>query len=71
MGKEVKSIEVPTCLIWGRNDTITPPDVAEDFHQLIPHSELFWIDQCGHAAMMERPQAFNQILASWLEKVIK
>lgn len=71
MSKEIKSIQIPSCLIWGRNDSITPPDVAEDFHQLIPNSELFWIDHCGHAAMMERPEEFNNILDPWLEKVIK
>jgi pimeloyl-ACP methyl ester carboxylesterase len=29
---------------------------------------LFWIDQCGHAAMMEHPDAFNEILYKWLQK---
>jgi pimeloyl-ACP methyl ester carboxylesterase len=56
------------CLIWGRNDTITPPEVAEEFHAKLPDSELFWIDQCGHAPMMEHPQTFNHILADWLNK---
>ena len=68
MSDELKKIETPTCLIWGKNDTVTPPEVAEDFHLLLPHNELFWIDKCGHAAMMEQPQEFNQILYDWLEK---
>jgi pimeloyl-ACP methyl ester carboxylesterase len=68
MSDELKTIQVPTCLIWGKNDTVTPPEVAEDFHALLPHNELFWIDKCGHAAMMEQPQEFNQILYDWLEK---
>ena len=59
---------MPTCLIWGRNDTITPPEVAEDFNKLIENSELFWIDKCGHAPMMEHPQEFNRILKEWLDK---
>ncbi len=33
-----------------------------------PDSELFWIDKCGHAAMMEHPDAFNKIVFDWLTK---
>ena len=70
MKDDLPSIEVPVCLIWGKNDGVTPPQVAEEFHSLLPNSELNWIDQCGHAPMMEHPAEFNQILAPWLKKVI-
>ncbi len=68
MAKDLPNMRMPVCLIWGRNDTITPPEVAEEFHAKLPDSELFWIDQCGHAPMMEHPQTFNHILADWLNK---
>jgi pimeloyl-ACP methyl ester carboxylesterase len=68
LGDELQEIKVPTCLIWGQNDTITPPMVAEEFKSLIPNSELHWIDKCGHAPMMEVPGEFNRILDSFLEK---
>jgi pimeloyl-ACP methyl ester carboxylesterase len=68
MAEELHNIKVPTCLIWGKNDNITPPDVAEEFHKLIENSDLYWIDQCGHAPMMERPVEFNGILSAWFEK---
>jgi pimeloyl-ACP methyl ester carboxylesterase len=68
MGEELHNIKVPTCLIWGKQDMVTPPEVAEEFHQLLPNSELFWIDKCGHAPMMERPKEFNEILDKWLTK---
>lgn len=68
MAKDLPKMPVPTCLIWGKNDKVTPPEVAEEFHKLLPVSDLFWIDQCGHAAMMERPNEFNQILLTWLTK---
>jgi len=68
LGEELQDIKVPTCLIWGRNDTITPPMVAEEFKQLIPNSELHWIDKCGHAPMMEVPVEFNAILEEFLNK---
>lgn len=68
LGEELQDIKVPTCLIWGKNDTITPPMVAEEFKQLIPNSELHWIDKCGHAPMMEVPGEFNAILEEFLNK---
>jgi len=66
MASELPKMEMPTCLIWGKNDTITPPEVAEEFHELMPNSDLYWIDQCGHAPMMEHPEEFNRILEGWL-----
>ena len=68
LGNELQEIKVPTCLVWGRNDTITPPMVAEEFLKLMPHSELHWIDKCGHAPMMEVPREFNVILKAFLSK---
>ncbi|MFI8378603.1 alpha/beta fold hydrolase [Leeuwenhoekiella sp. NPDC079379] len=67
MAQDLPHMNTPTCIIWGRNDTVTPPEVAEDFSKLLPDSDLFWIDKCGHAAMMERPVEFNEILSSWLK----
>ena len=68
MAKDLPKIHIPTCIIWGKNDTVTPPDVAEEFHSLLQDSDLYWIDKCGHAAMMEHPEEFNNILESWLKK---
>lgn len=67
MAKDLPKMQTPTCIIWGKNDTVTPPDVAEEFNELLPNSELFWIDKCGHAAMMEHPEEFNNILEAWLK----
>lgn len=68
LGDELNTVTVPTCLIWGKNDTITPPMVADEFHKLIPNSEVHWIDKCGHAPMMEVPDEFNKILDGFLAK---
>lgn len=68
MSKDLPNMHTPTCIIWGKNDTVTPPEVATEFNELLPDSELFWIDKCGHAAMMEHPEEFNNILHSWLKK---
>jgi pimeloyl-ACP methyl ester carboxylesterase len=69
LGDELKHIKQPTCLIWGNNDTITPPFVGKEFNNLIPNSELHLIDKCGHAPMMEVPEAFNRILEDFLAKL--
>jgi pimeloyl-ACP methyl ester carboxylesterase len=69
MGEEVNQIKQPTLLIWGNNDAITPPFVGHEFHKLIPNSELHFIDKCGHAPMMERPEEFNTILLKFLRKL--
>lgn len=66
MAHELPNIKVPTLLIWGLNDTITPPMVAHDFHRLIPNSTLRFIDYCCHAPMMERPEKFNELLEEYL-----
>lgn len=68
MEQDLPDFNMPTCLIWGKNDTITPPEVALDFNRLIKNSELFWIDKCGHAPMMEHPLEFNRLLRSWLDR---
>jgi len=68
MAKDLPKMTTPTCIIWGKNDGVTPPEVAEEFNELLPDSELFWIDKCGHAAMMEHPEEFNNILDAWLKK---
>lgn len=68
MAHDLPKMTTPTCIIWGKNDTVTPPLVAEEFNSLLPDSDLFWIDKCGHAAMMEHPDEFNKILESWLTK---
>lgn len=69
MKKDLHKIHVPVSLIWGRNDKITPPEVADEFHDLLPDSELNWIDKCGHAPMMEHPQEFNRLLKIFLDKI--
>lgn len=68
LGEELNQIKQPTCLIWGNNDTITPPFVGKEFNKLIPNSELHFIDKCGHAPMMEVPDEFNVILEGFLGK---
>jgi pimeloyl-ACP methyl ester carboxylesterase len=65
MAKELPKMTTPTAIIWGAQDNVTPPNVAEEFNELLPDSNLYWIDKCGHAPMMEHPNRFNEILEEW------
>lgn len=69
LSDKLHNIKIPSLLIWGRNDTITPPFVAEKFKELLPNARLEFIDKCGHAPMMEQPEIFNKILEDFLEKI--
>jgi pimeloyl-ACP methyl ester carboxylesterase len=66
MSNDLPHMHTPICIIWGENDNVTPPNVAKEFHALLPDSDLFWIEKCGHAPMMEHPEQFNTILDAWL-----
>ncbi len=70
MADEIPAIKAPTLLIWGLNDTITPPMVAHEFNRLIPNSTLRFVDKCCHAPMMERPERFNELLEEFLAEPI-
>lgn len=66
MAEDIPNITVPTLLVWGLNDTITPPLVAHEFNRLIPNSKLKFIDKCCHAPMMEHPEKFNELVEEFL-----
>lgn len=66
LADKLHHITVPTLLIWGNQDKVTPPFVGEEFNKLIKDSELVLIDKCGHAPMMEVPEAFNGALEKFL-----
>lgn len=68
MAKDLPEMNVPACIIWGKNDNVTPPEVAEDFEKLLPDANLYWVDKCGHAPMMEHPEEFNIVLHNWLKE---
>ncbi|MDB5006353.1 MAG: hsaD 2 [Mucilaginibacter sp.] len=69
MKKDLHKINIPVLLIWGKDDKITPPEVALEFNEELPNSELLWIDKCGHAPMMEQPEEFNRLLKGFLKKI--
>jgi pimeloyl-ACP methyl ester carboxylesterase len=69
LADKLGQINTPALLIWGKQDAITPPFVGEKFKELLPNSTLFFIDKCGHAPMLERPEEFNKYLTDFLNKL--
>ncbi|MCS7297653.1 MAG: alpha/beta fold hydrolase [Bacteroidia bacterium] len=70
IGPLLRQISAPTCLIWGLNDSITPVSAAYGFFYLLPHAQLHFIDECGHAPMMEQPERFHAILRRFLQEIL-
>ncbi len=68
ISEDLRTITTPTLLIWGKDDRVTPVDVAWQFKEkLAGKVELHIIGACGHAPMMEQPEAFNYILNNYLK----
>ncbi len=63
---DLHRVDIPTMIIWGRNDSITPPSVAEEFASNISQAELVFLDRCGHSPPIEQPAAFSALLHSFL-----
>ena len=55
MSNDIPHLYFTVCLVWGKQDNVTPPEVAKEFHSLFKRSDLFWIDvvihQCGNIRM--------------------
>ncbi|MCC7389805.1 MAG: alpha/beta hydrolase [Phycisphaerales bacterium] len=69
LGTQMREIAAPTVLIWGRQDVVTPPEAAEQFHQLLPNSRLVWFDQCGHVPMVEKADEFAAELLKFVGEI--
>ncbi|MHC4563161.1 MAG: alpha/beta fold hydrolase [Planctomycetota bacterium] len=69
LADQLPAVTCPVLLVWGKQDEITPPDVADDFKSLLPNCELAWLDKCGHAPMMEQPKAFGEALSDWWRRI--
>lgn len=66
--EQLHRICCPVMLVWGADDQITPPKLAHEFNDHLPHSELHFIPRCGHAPTLERPHEFIRIVEEGLSK---
>lgn len=66
LGARLSMIDCPTLLVWGREDRVTPPEVARELESRIRGAELRFLERCGHVPMVERPAEFAQIVRGFL-----
>jgi len=60
------AIGCPTLVVAGDEDTLTPPDLAVEIAQGIPHARLEVVAECGHLSTLDQPERINALLDSWL-----
>ena len=63
----LSSLRVPTLIMCGRQDFWSPPAQHESMHRLAPHATLAVIEEAGHMAPMEQPQAVADVMLRWLD----
>ena len=69
LGSRIQNIACPVLLVWGRQDIVTPPEAAEQFGAKLPNARTVWLDRCGHAPMMEKPEEFAEALEGFLDEL--
>ncbi len=69
LGSKLSGVRQPVLLLWGRQDNVTPPSVADEFHELLPDSRLVWLDHCGHTPMLDQPERFAQSVRDFLSEL--
>lgn len=64
-------IRLPVTLIWGREDTVTPPAQGAALSEALGGADLFWMDDTGHIPQIEDPVTFHQFLAEALARILR
>jgi pimeloyl-ACP methyl ester carboxylesterase len=70
MKEALPHVHVPTLLVWGAQDEVTPPHVAHEFESLIEGAKLIFFDQCGHSPPIEQPERFAQVMREFMDRVL-
>lgn len=63
------NVGLPVYILWGRNDTVTPPLQAEALSQALGGAPIFWMDDTGHIPQIEAPELFHQFLLEALSRI--
>jgi pimeloyl-ACP methyl ester carboxylesterase len=64
--ERLDEVEVPTLIVWGRNDMVVPPGDALEFGRRLRNSQTVIFDECGHIPQAERPTRFNRLLEAFV-----
>lgn len=65
----LSKISVPTLIMAGEHDAVTPPEAAKNMHDKIPNSKLHLIENAAHMSNLENPNMFNEHLAKFVDEI--
>jgi len=65
---DVEGLSTPALFIVGNEDTLTPPEIIKEVHQLISGSQFALVPDCGHSVYFEAPEVFNNIIDNFLNE---
>ena len=68
LSQEIAQIDVPTLILWGRQDRVLGTDSAERFCRDIKNSKLIWIEECGHAGHLEKHEEIGDRIVEFLKE---
>lgn len=66
----LKNVSVPTLVVTGEEDTLSPPEEGRALSELVPHAELRTLPGAGHLSAIETPGEFNMAVRRWLRELI-
>ncbi len=66
--RELGRLNIPTLIVWGREDRSLPLAAAEEMHRLLPGSRLEVIDEAGHLVNFDRPEVFDRLVVDFLHE---
>lgn len=68
LSEKISNIDVPTLILWGREDRVLKTSDADRFRADIKNSKRIWIEQCGHAGHIEKYKEIGDCLLDFLEQ---
>ena len=70
LSDKIVNVKQKTLILWGREDKILEPSTAEKFVELLPSSELIWVENCGHVPHLEQPEVTPRAILDFLREAI-
>jgi pimeloyl-ACP methyl ester carboxylesterase len=69
--KEVERINLPTLILCGEDDQLTPVKYSQSLQSRIKGSKMEVLPDAGHMVMMEAPQLFNKKIGEFIRELVK
>ncbi len=69
--QDLKQLDIPTLVIWGNNDKVTPPFIGKEFESHIKNSTLHYLENCGHVPCYEKPTECLEIINEFLSRIAR